>query len=367
MIGSDPSPEEGEVAPEPPEPVWLDRNENRYGPSPRCLEILRRPDISLLSRYTPAGSLGSPGPLASRLALLHGVPPEQIALGYGAEDLLKGAFRHWVRSGDLCLIPAASWWYYAFLAGEAGAAALKYPMVEGPRRYTYALDELIEIGRSERVRLLLLASPNNPTGHTFPLERLEEVLESFRGAVVLYDEAYWGFSEEALSDAAALTRAHPNLVVLRSFSKLYGLAGARIGYAVTGAAAASFAASCNLYLGFNRISEQLALAALSDRGYYDGVRERLVRDRRRVIRALREHAEVRAYESEANFVLAHIAESLLAPLEASLRREGLVIKFFEEPEFAGCVRITLGTEEENSRLLAVLREVLASASVGCAR
>lgn len=355
------------MAPETPEPVWLDRNENRYGPSPQCVEILRRPDIRLLSRYTPAGSLGSPGPLASRLALLHGVPPEQIALGYGAEDLLKRAFRHWARPGDPCLIPADSWWYYASLAGEAGAAALKYRMVEGPLRYTYDLDELIEIGRSERVRLLLLASPNNPTGHTFPIERLPEILETFRGAVVLYDEAYWGFSEEALPDAAALTPTHPNLVVLRSFSKLYGLAGARIGYAVTGAAAASFAASCNLYLGFNRISEQLALVALSDRAYYDGVRERLIRDRRRLIRTLREHAGVRAYESEANFVLAHFAQSLLVPLKASLRRGGLVIKFFEEPEFAGCARITLGTEEENSRLLAVFREVLVSASLCCAR
>ncbi|MEO8191035.1 MAG: aminotransferase class I/II-fold pyridoxal phosphate-dependent enzyme [Acidobacteriota bacterium] len=342
-------------------PILLDRNENRYGPAPECLAALREASPDLLFNYTRDFQRGVYSALSERLAEMHGVPEKRVLLGYGCEDLLKQAVHHWVRSGERCLIPSASWWYYRSIADEVGGVTVEYPIVEEPTTYSYDLEALTRIAREKPAPLLLISSPNNPTGNRFPASRLGEILDAFRDSVVVFDEAYFGFSDAPPEDAATLTDRYPNLLVLRTFSKLYGLAGARIGYGIAGKGLESFLKFSSRNLGYSRISERLALAALSNPGYYARVRGSVIADRRRVIAALRTFPGVRAYDSDANFILARFPPAAVADIRAELDRRGLVLKFFTEEAFRDCARITLGTPEETSVLVAAFQEVLAAA------
>jgi histidinol-phosphate aminotransferase len=345
------------------QPAYLDRNENRYGPAPACFEALRRIDSERLFRYTRDFEPGFTSPLAARLAARHGVAAERIVFGYGAEDLLKQAVRHLIRPGDRCLVPSASWWYYRRVASEVGGLTVDYPLTEDGSTYRYDLRALERALSEKPSPVALIASPNNPTGNRFPIEELPRLLDGFPGTVFVYDEAYWGFSENAQTreDAVALTARHANLLVLRTFSKLYALAGARIGYAIAGPGLDGFLTASRRLLGYNRVSEELALAALSSPDYYDRVRRNMIQDRQALLEALRQRPDVHAYDSEANFVLARFPGELLVSLRPALEQRGLFLKFFDEPAFVGCVRISIGTTEDTARLLAVLSDVLGTA------
>jgi histidinol-phosphate aminotransferase len=337
--------------------VLLDRNENHYGPAPACLEVLRNLSAETLFNYTRDFQKGYYSALSQRLAEIHDVDEKLIVLGYGCEDILKQAVHHWLRPGERCFVPAASWWYYRAIADEVEGVTIKYPLIETETEYRYDIDHLKELHRNNPARLLLVASPNNPTGNRFDPDRLPELLEHFRDATVVLDEAYWGFAEQP-ADTAQLADEHPNLLILRTFSKLHGLAGVRIGYGIAGKEAKPFLKFAARYLGYNRISELLALAALDADQYYADVRRRMAADRTRLCLLLRGFPGVRAYDSVANFVLARFPERVVAPLKSALDRRGIALKFLSDEALANCARITLGTESENAELAAVLGELL---------
>ncbi len=343
------------------DPIYLDRNENRYGPAPECREVLRRAPAEILFNYTRDFTRGYYSALSQRLADVHGIDERRVVLGYGAEDLLKQAVQHGLRPGERCFLPSASWWYYRAIVDDADAVTVEFPIVEGATSFTYDVDALEDLHRERRARILILSTPNNPTGNPFPRDRLRAVLDHFRDATVVLDEAYLGFEDEGSSggdDAASLLEDHPNLMILRTFSKLYALAGARIGYALLGRGLASFQRFSSRNLGFSRLSERLAIAALDDPGYYEEIRRRIVHDRNRILGVLRGFDGVRAFDSQANFILARFPESVVAPLQSALLRRGLVAKFFTEPRFTSCARITIGTEAESSKLIEALRQLL---------
>ena len=344
--------------------ITLDRNENRYGPAPACRAALRDLDPALLSSYSRDFQAGSYSRLSRRLGDIHRVAEQRIILGYGCEDILKEAVHHFVRPGDVILVPSASWWYYRAVADEVGGVTVEYPLVETPTVYRYDLEGLLALRDRVPVRMLLIATPNNPTGNQLDWASLRTVLEHYRDVPVLLDRAYFGFTEVEPDDCGALTAEFPNLLVLYSFSKLYGLAGARIGYAVAGERQAAFIKFCSRNLGYNRLSETLALAALDSPQYYDALRRKMAADRDRFYALLRGFEGVRAYESEANFVLARFPAGIAEPLDSALRERGLIIKFFKEPGFVDCARISLGTHEENALLLDALSTTLRSLPAG---
>lgn len=335
-------------------PILLDRNENRYGPAPACLEVLRSADPELLFNYTRAFEQGNYSDLSVRLAELHGLTEQQIVLSYGCEDLLKEAVHHFLPSGRTILIPQASWWYYKAIADEVGGVTVEFPLRATPTRYEFDIEALLRLRDSVDPALVLLASPNNPTGNVIARADLLRVLDHFHDVPIVLDQAYFGLTPGEIDDYAALTRRYPNLLILRTFSKLFALAGARIGYGILGDGLPGFRRFCARNLGFNRISEQLALAALDSPAYYTDLAERMAADRRRFYRLFRTCAGCEVYESEANFLLVKLPEGIIPRLKQDLLDEGLVIKFFKEPAFINCARISLGTEAENARLIAAI-------------
>jgi histidinol-phosphate aminotransferase len=339
------------------QPILLDRNENHYGPAPACLEAVRNLGPETLFNYTRDFKKGYYSALSHRLAEIHDVDEKRIILGYGCEDILKQAVHHWLRPGERCFVPAASWWYYGAIADEVEGVTIRYPLTETETSYHYDIEHLKELHRNNRARVLLVASPNNPTGNLFDPDRLPELLEHFRDAMVVLDEADWGFAERSVN-TARLADEYPNVLILRTFSKLHGLAGVRIGYGIAGKGTKTFLKFSARYLGYNRVSELIALAALDGDEYYAEIRRKMAADRARLCELLRSFPGVRAYDSVANFLLARFPERVVAPLKTALERRGLVLKFLGDEAFANCARITLGTEVENAELARALGELL---------
>lgn len=333
-----------------PVTVYFDRNENRHGPAPACLEALRGAGSELLFNYSRTFQSGSYSELGARLAELHGVAEQRIILGYGCEDILKSAVHHFLPPGRRVAIPSASWWYYQALAAEVGGVPALYPLRPVQSRYEYDVDALIRLRETADPALVLLSSPNNPTGNSLDGSELRRLLEAYRGVPFVLDQAYHGFTPEPQDDPAALLGEFSDLLVLRTFSKLYALAGVRIGYALCGDGLESFRRFSARYLGYNRLSEQLALAALDSPEYYRDVAARIARSRQRLYDRFRSVPGCTIYESEANFVLVRMPTPISALLERELNARGLIVKFLKEPGLTDHARISIGDEAETELL-----------------
>jgi histidinol-phosphate aminotransferase len=336
--------------------LYLDRNENLYGPAPQCFEVLRSLSLNELSVYSRDFTRGVKSRLSERLASDLNVPEAQLLLGEGSEDLLKQAVHCYLGPGDKILCPAQSWWYYQALASEVGGETVTYVLNRERNSYSFDVDEMIAVYEKVSPRIVLIASPNNPTGNSFPDGQLRKLVNAFRESIVILDEAYWGFSDSTDGRIAAFAAEYKNLIVLRTFSKYYALAGARIGFAVVGKSLGRLTKFAARYLGYNRISEVLALAALDSTDYYDSVRKNMLKDREQYYNFFDSLPEYKAFRSDANFVLVSVPSNSMNPLREFLVHRKIQIKFFSETEFQNCVRITIGTHEQNRTLRQALSE-----------
>jgi histidinol-phosphate aminotransferase len=338
--------------------LHLDRNENLYGPAPKCFEALRSIGMEELSVYSRDFTRGVKSRLSERLAFELKIPEPQILLSEGSEGMLKQAVHCYLGPGEKMLCPSQSWWYYQKVAAEVAGETVTYSLKEGTDAYSYDVDELLGLYRKESPRVVLIASPNNPTGNSFPDDDLKKLTEAFRESIVVLDEAYWGFADASNEHIASLISRYRNIVVLRTFSKYYALAGARIAFAAVGTSLSRLTKFSARYLGYNRISETLALAALDSAEYYEVISKQMRDDRQAYYELFALFKGYRCFASDANFVLVKIRPDAKASLQQFLLGRQIVIKFFSEPEFVNCVRITLGTREQNARLRLALVEFL---------
>src|SRR5512143_3366836 len=173
---------------DPGAPIYLDRNENNYGPAPACLEALKRADRFLISFYTKAHTRGVKSALSERLAREVGVPEERVLLGYGAEDLLKQTIQCYLRPGAKLMIPSHSWWYYKEIASEVGGENVEYPLVRGKESFSCDVPAMIAAYRKEKPEVVFISSPNNPTGNSMSAGEMTSVLDSLREVPVVLDQ-----------------------------------------------------------------------------------------------------------------------------------------------------------------------------------
>ncbi len=344
--------------------LYLDRNENHYGPAPRCTEVLRSLDIQKLSAYPRDYQRGIKSRLSERLARELEIPEQRILLSEGSEEMLKQLVHCYMQPGDKLLCPAQSWWYYQKVASEVGGETLQFDLKEENGRFSYDVEDLIQRFKNATPRVVLIASPNNPTGNSFRLSDLSRLVRAFSNSVIALDEAYWGFSEGSREDTLKLVEEYENLLVMRTFSKYYALAGARIAFAVAGRGLDKLARLSERYLGYNQISEELALAALDSPEYYQSITSKIVEDRNRFYEFFDEQEAFTCYRSDANFVLVKIPNEVRQPLEDFLVARGIIVKFLSGPELPDCIRITLGTREQNELLLRHLGAFIEKFTVG---
>jgi histidinol-phosphate aminotransferase len=335
--------------------IYLDRNENQYGPAPACFEALKTDNFKNLSEYSRDFSRGVKSALSERLANDFGVPEKNILLGYGGEDLLKQAVHCYISKGDKIMIPSYSWWYYKKIADEKEGVKIEYPIVEGENSFYYDIEGMLQIYEEEKPKLVLISSPNNPTGNRLEPGQLKRVLRKMKDSIVIIDEAYALFYTKDNTHLKDIINEFPNVLIIRTFSKYYGLAGIRIGFVLMGENHADLSLFSARYLGYNRLSEQIALAALDSKEYYEDMRDKMAADMETYLREFNKIPGFKAYPSYANFILVKIPVEIKDGLKKYLTDRNIVVKFMAEDGLFNHLRITIGTQEQNRLLLNMIK------------
>ena len=322
--------------------VWLDANENPLTPHAGAPRLNRYPEPQ-------------PAELVSRLASLYGVTPDRLLVTRGSDEGIDLLLRAFCRAGrDSIVITPPTYGMYAVAAGIQGAAVKTAPL---DRACDFALDVGAVLAAVDpSVKLVFLCSPNNPTGQLLNRDSVLNVITSLASrAVVVVDEAYAEFTSEP--SFVEELGAHPNLVVLRTLSKAFGLAGARVGVTL---ASPQLIGVLQKIIAPYPIPAPVARAALDalTPGAIAAARQsalELVGERRRVAAALAQFPFVRqVWPSDANFLLAEVADS--ARVMSVARAAGLVIRD-RSKDVPNTVRLTIGTAAENDFALETLARV----------
>jgi len=320
--------------------VKLNTNENPYPPSPRVAAAIREFAAELLRLY--------PDPTADALrdaiAERHGCRRENVICGNGSDDLLTMVFRAFTDPVRPMAMPDPSYSLYPVLAAMQGAESKLIPLTEN-----FELPEDF-LDRAKGANLLAFPRPNAPTGASFGRGAMEAICRGFDG-IVLIDEAYADFADDCCLDFA--TR-FDNVIVMRTFSKSYSLAGLRLGYAVASFAIIDGLMKLKDSYNVDRLSQTAAFAAFEDREYLAECVAKVKATRARLAGALRELG-FRVVDSQANFVFASPPGGDGGKYFEYLRRNAVIVRYFAAPRTRDFVRISIGTDPEIDRLLELTR------------
>jgi histidinol-phosphate aminotransferase len=322
--------------------VKLDGNENPYGPSPKVRQALA--DFRYYHIY--------PDPAQRRVreavAAYAGVDADQIILGNGSDELLNMAALLFVSPGDPIANAPPTFGMYDFLGRIYGAN-----VVQVRRNEDFSLDmPALERALDGGARLLYLASPNNPTGNSLPRQDLERLLA--HDAAIVVDEAYAEFAGESSADLVA---EHDNLIVTRTFSKWAGLAGLRAGYGVFPRVLADLLWKVKVPYNLSVAAEQAILASLEDVDALRANVDLILAERERLLERLAQIPWLRSFPSEANFVLCEVRGLSARDVRDQLRRQGVMIRYYDYVGLRNCIRITVGKREHSDRVLEALKTI----------
>jgi len=334
--------------------IKINTNENPYPPSPRVIEAIMR-ELGGIDSGCPGGT-GSGNllklyPNADAAAVVEaacerfGLEPGQVFAANGSDELLAFSFMAFWDQNRPVMAPEISYSFYPVYADLFNVPLIKIPMRNG-----------IEIDCDAFVSGkggVVIANPNAPTSIGLPLAQVRRILEAHPDDVVLVDEAYVDFGGES---AIGLIPEYPNLLVVRTLSKSYCLAGMRVGFA---------AGSAGLIEGLNRVKnsfnsytlDRLAIAAgaaaIEDRGYYDNVTKKVIETRERTAASLRKLG-FHMPESSANFLFVTHPRYSASEIFSFLKAKGILVRYFNTPGVDNYLRISIGTDEEMDTLVSVL-------------
>lgn len=327
--------------------IKLASNENPLPPSPRVLEALRA-SLETLNRY-PDGSGYS---LRQALGKRHGVSPDGIILGNGSNELLELLARAFVGPGEEVVFPHPSFVVYPLIVQAVGGGRVVVPL----RDHRVDLPGMVR-AITPRTKLIFIANPNNPTGTIVTAEEVEAFMAEVPDRViVVFDEAYVDFAQGPdFPDSLASLRQGRRVVVLRTFSKIAGLAGLRVGYGIADPECVGLLHRIRQPFNVNSLAQVAALAALADEAHARRAVETVERGRRELYRAF-EALGLRYVPSRANFVLVEVPDA--AAIYQALLREGIIVRPMIAFSLEQSLRVTVGTPEENARLIAGLEKAL---------
>jgi histidinol-phosphate aminotransferase len=320
----------------------LDLNESTTGCSPRVLAKIRSLDARLLARY-PRRESGE-----KLVADFLGVSPDQIMLTNGADEGIDVLSRAYLDVDDEMIIVVPAFAMYEIFAQISGAKTVRIPT--GPE-HSFPVDGILK-AITPRTRLIVITNPNNPTGVSGERSDILRVLQAAPDTAVLLDEAYFDFCGETLMDQIGQI---PNLFIARTFSKAYGLAGMRLGVLAGPAEQVQVLRRIAPPFNVNVFALECLAEALNDREFVQAYVNQ-VSQTREWLRGKLEVMGFKCYPSKTNFLLVHFGESQLQVLRG-MEAEGIALR--DRPDCPGCVRISIGTQQEMERVLAVLKGIMA--------
>lgn len=324
--------------------VKLNTNENPYPPSERVMQAITALSAETLRRY--------PNPTADAFrdaaAKLHGVTREHIIAGNGSDDLLTIATRCFVPPGGTLAFPDPTYSLYPVLARLQDAKALPLPW---ERDWNLPIDALAGSG----AHAIYLANPNAPSGTFVSPLKVAELARNFPG-LLLVDEAYADFADD---NCVALVQQFPNLVITRTLSKAYSLAGLRFGYAIAQPTVIAQMMKVKDSYNCDALSIIAATAAIEDQAYARSTWENIKSERTRVSAELTQLGWT-VLPSHANFILAAVPSGRGKDMYQGLKQQGILVRHFDLPGLQDKVRITIGQSHENNALLAGIKMLTAA-------
>ncbi|HBC86256.1 MAG TPA: histidinol-phosphate transaminase [Lentisphaeria bacterium] len=318
--------------------VKLNTNENPYPPSPAVAKSMKTFYSGRLRLY--------PDPLACELrktiADIFGLESENIIVGNGSDDILTITTRAFAGGKDAIASFEPSYSLYPVLAELQDCRCIKIPL-----RYDgdfYIPEDTLK--KAKGARLFYIARPNAPTGTLFPINEIKKICRKFKG-IVFVDEAYADFADD---NCVGLLKEFPNLIVGRTLSKSYSLAGLRLGYALASPKTIEGMMKVKDSYNVGMLVQALAIAALKDRKYFNGTRIKICRTRATLVKSLIEKG-FEVCGSQSNFVFASPPDKNGEGLYRRLKEKGVLVRYFKGPVTGRYVRITVGTDEEIKILL----------------
>jgi histidinol-phosphate aminotransferase len=327
--------------------VKLASNENPLGPSPRALEAARQV-LASANRYPD----GAAYELRAKLAKKHGVGMDEILLGAGSNELLDLVVRTFCTPAQHIVFAEPAFVVYRIAALAGGVPFTAVPLTQGLVHDLPAMAAAV----TPATRVMFVANPNNPTGTHVGRAAVEKLLRDVPpDVIVVMDEAYFEYADAPdYPDSLQLRGLRERLLVLRTFSKIYGLAAFRVGYAVGPRALIDYMNRVRAPFNVSTLGQAAAAAALDDRDHVDTARALNQQERARVTDALTARG-LGVSPSQANFVLVDVKRPARAVYDALLKKGVIVRPFASLPT---SLRVTVGTARENDRFLSALAEVL---------
>jgi histidinol-phosphate aminotransferase len=331
---------QGYIPGEQPKPgtpiIKLNTNENPYPPSPNALEVLRNLDSEWLRRYPDPYSRD----FCNAVSEVLDVPADWIIVSNGSDDLLNILIRACAEGKERKVVyPMPSYVFYRTLASLQAAAVVEVAYPEDDR---LPITELVAAGGA----VTLIATPNSPSGHIVPLNDLRQLASRVSGILAI-DEAYVDFADYS---ALSLAQEFDNVIILRTLSKGYSLAGLRLGFGI---------ANPKLLLNLFKVKDSynvdalailVGAAAMQDRAYKNTCVEKVKRSRSKLAIDLRQIG-FNVRDSQGNFLLVTPPHKQAAKIYQSLKEQNILVRYFNSPGLSDKLRITVGTDEQNQKLL----------------
>ena len=331
----------------------LHLNENLWGPSPKCLEVLKSITMEDLYLY----DLRKKDDLVVALSRQTGISENNIFVHNGSAEVIKSIFTILLSEGDKVLIPTPGWSYYKSVADAKFAKCIEYRVLEDADTYRYDINDVLSKAKEFTPKIIVLTTPQMPTGCDISYDDIKKVISENPESVIMLDEAYWGYGDDSNEFEHDLVMTYSNVVITRTFSKFYGLADIRIGY---GLCSYPLRQTIGLDLPLFRscsISRKIAIAAIEDVEYYKRIKEESLRVRDWFSNELNQLEGVKAYKTASNFVFIKIDNADANTVRAFMEENGILIRLFTDKD-ALRLRITIAPKEIMERVLVQLKKAL---------
>ncbi|HEY3276151.1 MAG TPA: histidinol-phosphate transaminase [Syntrophorhabdaceae bacterium] len=330
--------------------LWrLNNNENPFGPPPSAREVIRRFEPAEAGLYPSGDSYY----LRQKLAEKYSLHPDQFLVGNGANEVIAFVIKAFCREGDNIITADKTFAVYEWVAAFSGFRARLTPLKD------FGFDGEAMLGQvDERTKILFVCNPNNPTGTYWSEEKLRRFLTRTEGRrIVVVDEAYCEFVEGPdFPDSMSLLKEFPNLVVFRTFSKMYGLAGLRIGYLAGSREVVDIIRRTRVVYSVNRLAQDAALAAMGDHGHIERTRE-LVRVEKGYLTAELASMGLTTQSGEGCFIMVKLPMSDTLAYRRLMSR-GVMIRSMTGFRFPNWIRVSIAQHEAMEAFIGALRYIL---------
>lgn len=325
----------------------LDLNENFFIPRERLLELLIEALEDLDLRLYPRNEEEK---LRGEIGGYVGFPADNIVVGNGSDDLLERIAHLFLEKGEQAITISPTFSMYRFAVNLQRAKLVEVPLKED---FSLDVDGMLS-NVTSKTKVLFLCSPNNPTANQFGIDEIKYLVESFPGVVVV-DEAYVEFADYSV---VPLIKEYENLIVVRTFSKAFGLAGLRLGYCIADIEIIkALSESVSSPFSVNTVSLKVGAKILENRAIVEEAIRKVRAEREKLVKALNDINGVKAFNSKTNFVLFRMENPLDNVYNSLLQKGVLVRKIGNVLSFQNCFRATVGLPWMNDKLIDALKEI----------